>query len=62
MEIKRTINLSEDELNILVRTTEILGNIDKAIWETKEADDMATGVITVLQTVSKQIKHIVTGE
>lgn len=62
MEIKRTINLSEDELNILVRTTEILGNIDKAIWETKEADDMAPGVITILQTVSKQIKHIVTGE
>lgn len=31
MEIKRTINLSEEELSILVRTTEILGNIDKAI-------------------------------
>lgn len=31
MEIKRTINLSEEELNILIRTTEILGNIDKAI-------------------------------
>ncbi len=62
MEIKRTINLNEEELNILVKTTEILRAIDNAIWETKEADDMSPGVITILQTVSKQIKHIVTGE
>ncbi len=31
MEIKRTINLNEEELNILVKTTEILRAIDNAI-------------------------------
>ena len=61
MEIKRVINLNEEEFNKLTEAVTVLQSIDSAIWETKTADEASSGIMETLKIISSTIKHIVTG-
>jgi len=58
MEIKKVLNLSEEEFNKLVAAGEILGAINRSL-ENKEADELsdgAKGLLTALRDVLGKIK------
>lgn len=57
MEIKRVLNLTQDEFNALIKAGEILGAANKVL-EANEADELSDGLknlIIALKTVSEKL-------
>lgn len=57
MEIKRVLNLSQEEFEALIRAGEILGALNKAL-EAAEADEISDGVknlVTAIKTVAEKL-------
>lgn len=57
MIIKRILNLSDEEFNLLTASCDLLDTIKKSV-ENKEIDELSSGAKTALKILRKEIEEI----
>ena len=57
MVIKKVLNLSDEEFNLLMSSGELLGAVKKS-FEKKEVDELSSGAKELLRALQKVIEEI----
>lgn len=57
MIIKRILNLSDEEFNLLIASSCLLDNINESL-KNKEVDELSNGAKTILKNLRKNIEEI----
>ena len=57
MKIKRILNLSDEEFNLLIASSCLLDNINES-FKNNEVDELSNGAKTILKNLRKNIEEI----